>query len=162
MLPFDDGRFPLVLAIGVLPWVADWRRALAELARITAPGGALIATIDNRFRLNHLLDPARNPMLAGPRAALRRVFGRADDDRPEAVSGTYLRPSELGAAAAAHGLRGVAWDAVGFGPFTFLRRPVFGDADGRRLHRRLQAGADDGVAILRATATQFIFLARRA
>lgn len=67
-LPFDDGYFPLVLAIGVLPWVAGWGGALAELARITAPGGSVVATVDNSFRLNHLLDPAETPM---PRRAAR-------------------------------------------------------------------------------------------
>lgn len=38
-LPFPDHSFDLVSCLGVLPIVADWRRCLAELVRVCAPGG---------------------------------------------------------------------------------------------------------------------------
>lgn len=44
-LPFEDGRFDLVLATDVLEHVEDDRAALAELLRITSPGGALLITV---------------------------------------------------------------------------------------------------------------------
>jgi ubiquinone/menaquinone biosynthesis C-methylase UbiE len=159
-LPFADGQFSLTLAVGVLPWVADWTGALSELARITVVGGHVIATIDNRFRLNHLLDPILTPVLSPLRTRLKRMLvgTPAAHEQP---TGVYLRPAEIKAAGAAFGVEVVAWEAIGFGPFTFLRHPLFGDRDGRRLHRRLQAHADDGNGLLRNTATQMLFLARR-
>jgi ubiquinone/menaquinone biosynthesis C-methylase UbiE len=159
-LPFDDGQFSLTLAIGVLPWVEDWARALSELARITAGGGYMIATIDNRFRMNHMLDPALTPVLFPLRARLKRLLFGMPAELAQPM-GTYLRRSQIQTAGAVVGVNVVAWDALGFGPFTFLRRPVFSDRAGRRLHRLLQARADDGVGLLRACAAQLLFLARR-
>ena len=37
-----DGTFLLVLALGVIPWLASPPRATRELARVLAPGGYLI------------------------------------------------------------------------------------------------------------------------
>lgn len=38
-LPFDDGRFDAVLCESVLAFVADKERAIAEMVRVTRPGG---------------------------------------------------------------------------------------------------------------------------
>jgi SAM-dependent methyltransferase len=40
-LPFPDGAFDLVCALDIVEHVGDDERALAELARVTAPGGVL-------------------------------------------------------------------------------------------------------------------------
>src|SRR5262249_22268713 len=56
-LPFADSSFSLVLALGVLPWVDSTRRAIGEMVRVLKPGGFLIANVDNRWRLGHVLDP---------------------------------------------------------------------------------------------------------
>lgn len=44
-LPFADGGFDLVAATDVLEHVAEERRALDELRRVAAPGGALLLTV---------------------------------------------------------------------------------------------------------------------
>lgn len=44
-LPFADGRFGLVAATDVLEHVPDDSRALAELRRVTTPGGRLLLTV---------------------------------------------------------------------------------------------------------------------
>lgn len=44
-LPFEDGRFDAVAANFVLNHVPDPRAALAEIARVTRPGGVVAATI---------------------------------------------------------------------------------------------------------------------
>ena len=41
-LPFDDGRFDLVLSAAMLHHVIDWDKALAEAVRVLRPGGLLI------------------------------------------------------------------------------------------------------------------------
>jgi SAM-dependent methyltransferase len=44
-LPFADASFPLVVAYNVLMDVADMPRAVAEIGRVLAPGGALCACV---------------------------------------------------------------------------------------------------------------------
>jgi SAM-dependent methyltransferase len=44
-LPFADQEFDLVICLDVLEHVSDDRRALAELRRVSSPGGLLIATV---------------------------------------------------------------------------------------------------------------------
>jgi SAM-dependent methyltransferase len=41
-LPFEDGSFDVVIAVTVLCFVSDPRRAVAEMARVLAPGGKLV------------------------------------------------------------------------------------------------------------------------
>ncbi len=42
-LPFDDAAFDLVISCMTLCDIPDYRRAIAEMARVLAPGGALLA-----------------------------------------------------------------------------------------------------------------------
>src|SRR3954452_3430687 len=49
-LPFDDATFGFVLMIEMLQYVAEPARALAEAARVLAPGGALVLTTRQAWR----------------------------------------------------------------------------------------------------------------
>jgi ubiquinone/menaquinone biosynthesis C-methylase UbiE len=42
-LDYQDGQFPAVFNFAVLHHVPDWRRALAEIARVLEPGGRLFS-----------------------------------------------------------------------------------------------------------------------
>lgn len=44
-LPFEDGRFGLVCACDIIEHVANDAQALAEVARVTAPGGVLVISV---------------------------------------------------------------------------------------------------------------------
>lgn len=44
-LPFDDGRFDVVVSADVVCQVDDGHRALQELARVTRPGGAVLVNV---------------------------------------------------------------------------------------------------------------------
>ncbi len=48
MLPFQNGSFHLVLSIGSLEYIPGLQNALAEIVRITKPGGLIIATFANK------------------------------------------------------------------------------------------------------------------
>src|SRR5205085_8140892 len=62
-LTFEESSFDLVIAIGVIPWLARPELAMQEMARVTRVGGHVILTADNRYRLTYLLDPWMNPAL---------------------------------------------------------------------------------------------------
>src|ERR1700722_19842323 len=50
-LPFDDGRFSLVLSCAMLHHVVSWEQALSEATRVLRPGGKLVG-----FDLLHVAD----------------------------------------------------------------------------------------------------------
>ena len=50
-LPFDDGRFSLVLSSAMLHHVVGWEQALSEATRVLRPGGRLVG-----FDLLHVAD----------------------------------------------------------------------------------------------------------
>jgi ubiquinone/menaquinone biosynthesis C-methylase UbiE len=158
-----DGTYPLVVAVGLLPWVSDPARTVAELARVAEPGGWVLLTADNRSRLTFLLDPFVNPWLERPRALVRR--GRDLARRRERQRADVLwrmdRRSFVGALLRANGLEPVRAATVGFGPFTFAGRQVLREGAAVRLHRALQRAADRGVPVVRATGSHYVVVARK-
>jgi SAM-dependent methyltransferase len=156
-LPFSSDAFALVVALGVLPWLHSPGRALQEMARVTRPGGYVIANVDNYWRLTDLLDPRLNPLLQRPRAALRRALL---GPRPGVRDKSHSR-REFDALLASVGLQRQASACFGFGPFTLLGRHVLPRRLGLRLHQRLQAAAERGAPVLRATGATYMVLARK-
>jgi ubiquinone/menaquinone biosynthesis C-methylase UbiE len=155
-LPFGSESFALVISLGVLPWLHSPGVALAEMARVVQPGGAVIANVDNRWRLSDLLDPRLNPLVQRPRAALRQMLlGPRSGVRDRSHS-----MAEFDALLGAAGLIPEQRVCFGFGPFTLLGRQVVPDDVGVQLHRQLQALADRGLPVLRATGAACMVLAR--
>ena len=54
-LPFDDETFDLACSFKVLAHVPDTSKALAEMARVTRPGGSVVAEFYNRDSLRTLV-----------------------------------------------------------------------------------------------------------
>jgi ubiquinone/menaquinone biosynthesis C-methylase UbiE len=76
-LPFPDATFDLVTALGYLEYTPDPGLAIAELVRVTAPGGHLVVSGPNRFRIAYLLDPlgvVRGKLFPVHRGYRRRYF----------------------------------------------------------------------------------------
>jgi SAM-dependent methyltransferase len=123
-IPMAEASQDLIVALGLLPWLEDARPVLAEFQRLLRPGGSLIVTADNRWRLTELLDPSLTPVAAGlrRRVAARRRARRGRPEPPfEVRRHTIDGLRELLISA---GFEPVAGSTVGYGPFTFLRRPV--------------------------------------
>lgn len=68
-LPFKDGEFDFVICWGVLMHVPQLEQAMAELARVVAPGGVLVLSEGN-------MHSAQSLVLRGLKALLRRGRGR--------------------------------------------------------------------------------------
>src|SRR5205085_4423169 len=78
-LPFTGEQFDLVIAVGLLPWLHDPQGALQEMVRVLRPGGWIVVTADNRARLNFIVEPRENPLLAPikvARRAAKRIAGQ--------------------------------------------------------------------------------------
>ncbi len=162
-LAFADQTYDLVVALGVLPWLEDPRQALREMARVTRPGGHVLVTEDNLFRLHSFFDPWLNPGTAWLKRFTKSVLANAGIFRPSASTlGTRLRSVRAADAELQEvGLTKVRGATVGFGPFTFFRRSVLPERSGVTLHHRLQRLADQGAPVLRATGSQYVVMARK-
>jgi ubiquinone/menaquinone biosynthesis C-methylase UbiE len=155
-LPFADGEFDLIVAVGVLPWLHTPAAAVREMARVLGAGAHLVLTADNGARLTSFIDPRE--ILA--RTPLRRVY-RMLRRRPGVARSRQDFPRRIDRLLRQGGLQPVRRRTVGFGPLSFLRRPIFDDARGVRIDQRLQRLADRGVPAVRWTGWHYVVLARK-
>ena len=98
-LPFDDESFDVVVAGEVLEHLAAPRAFLDEALRVLRPGGTLVGSVPNAFRLKNRLrfllgrTPADDPtmvQLLSP-AALLELLSDFDEPRLEFVASRFLR-----------------------------------------------------------------------
>lgn len=156
-LPYSENQFSLVLAIGVLPWLACIRKAMMEFIRVTRPGGFLIVNIDNTWRLHELLDPRLHPVHSPIRHYLRNVLGLPVKVPPTQRCSARQFDRLIGE------LECTKLDGkmLGFGPFSFLGHPLLSESLNIKTSQFLQSCADRQLPIIRSTAAQYIALLRK-
>jgi SAM-dependent methyltransferase len=156
-----DGSYAAVVALGVVPWLHSPERAVRELERVLCPGGAVILTVDNRARLNFVLDPRFNPALVYPMKRRMKALLQRLGKRPLGVLPDVHYPAQLDRLVRTAGLEKRRSRSIGFGPFTFLGVRLLSDARSVALHRRLQRLADRGIRFLRAAGMNYMVLATK-
>jgi ubiquinone/menaquinone biosynthesis C-methylase UbiE len=161
-IPFPDGTFELVVALGVLPWVHAPLQAASEVRRVLRPTGYAILTVGNRWRLTFLIDPLLNPGLAAARRNTKVLLARIGHPLPPQaeVPASLFGRSEFERLLAQAGLDIVSWQTIGFGPVTIWRREILPRRDGLRLDRFLQRRADLGMPLIGALGAQHLVVAR--
>ncbi len=136
-LPVADDAFELVVALGLLPWLDEPAAALREFRRVLAPGGSIVVTTDNRWRLVELLDPTLSalttPLRRNLAPRLRAIRGRETAPFEVQRHSTHDLKRLLGAA----GFVNIATTTVGYGPITFMRKPLLHGATGMRVAKSL-------------------------
>jgi SAM-dependent methyltransferase len=162
-LAFPKNNFGLVLAIGVIPYLHTPKAALEEMVRVLKPGGFLLVTAGNRWRLNHALDPWVCPALQPAKAALGGLLRRFRKPGPEPdmppLRYDSLRQFEDWLSLV--GLAKIKAKTVGFPPLTFRYRQVFGKRTSIKLNRWLQWLVDHNVPAIRSSGMDYIVLARK-
>ncbi len=165
-LSYGDQSFDLIVALGVIPWLHDFQRALAEITRVTAPSGFVVLTFDNALRATILLDPLTFPPFARIRIAVRRRLEKAGlltTWNPWINAPPYSQHSIKKFSESLHeaGLTIMKSTSVGFGPFTFFGHRLFSNGVGVKIQQKLQNYADNGYPILRSAGSQYILLATK-
>jgi ubiquinone/menaquinone biosynthesis C-methylase UbiE len=90
-LPYRDASFDLVYSVKVLAHIEDIRTALSEMARVTRPGGYVLAEFYNPHSLRYLIKSLKPPSKISESSNDEAVYTRYDDI--EAIK-SYL-PIEL-------------------------------------------------------------------
>lgn len=80
-LPFDDASFDLVYSFKVLAHVPEIETALAEMARVTRPGGRIVYELYNRRSLRYLARLWAGARSIGSAHAESDISTRWDDSR---------------------------------------------------------------------------------
>jgi ubiquinone/menaquinone biosynthesis C-methylase UbiE len=78
-VPFPDDHFDLVYSFKVLAHVHDIVGAVAELVRVTRPGGHLLLEFYNSWSLRHVIKRLRPPIRISARRKDDEVYTRYDD-----------------------------------------------------------------------------------
>jgi ubiquinone/menaquinone biosynthesis C-methylase UbiE len=162
-LAFPDGSFGLVLAIGVIPYLHFPQKGLSEMARVLRPGGFLLVTAGNRWRLNDVLDPWSCPPLQPAKRVIGAVFRRFRKGRPDDAE-LPLRLDllrELDRWLLLAELSKIKATTVGFPPIRFGGRSIFGEQTSIRLNNRLQELVDRNVPWIRSSGMDYIVLAKK-
>lgn len=127
-LPFRDGTFDVVLCVGVLSYLREDERAIAEMARVVRPGGAVVIALPNRWLAGKLLDPFYVLVWLPVRVAraVRSLFTRRDRAAGRFHAGLIRRYGrrQLDGAYRRAGLAERRTASVSFGPLTFFRREL--------------------------------------
>jgi ubiquinone/menaquinone biosynthesis C-methylase UbiE len=162
-LSFRDGSFAAVLAIGVIPYLHSPQKALREMARVLKPGGFLLVTAGNHWRLNNIMDPWSSPPLQPAKRVLRTMLQRFRNPRPERPCPPLRLYSsgELGLWLRSLGLAKLKTTTVGFPPLTFHGQPIFGERTSLRLNNWLQGLANRKVPAIRSSGMDYLVLAKK-
>src|SRR5262249_15511897 len=127
-LKFDQGTFDVVVALGLIPWLHSPLQALCEMRRVLKPGGFLVVSSDNLWRLTSWFDPMFTPALARCRgwvaSALRE---RGWIPMPDTPPPTMQSTREFDRWLVQAGFNPTNSATLGFGPFTLFRRNVLPD-----------------------------------
>jgi 2-polyprenyl-3-methyl-5-hydroxy-6-metoxy-1,4-benzoquinol methylase len=162
-LGFAPASFDVVVANGVLPWVADPAVTIAELARVAAPGGHVIVTTGNRAALILVLDPFTTPLVGPAKRWVRRTAERLGIGRGFLAPSlaTYHYPWHVDRLLAAAGLAKVRSASLGFGPCTLFGRTYLPDSVGLVLNRWLAGLARRGTPLVRTGGITYLVHARK-
>jgi 2-polyprenyl-3-methyl-5-hydroxy-6-metoxy-1,4-benzoquinol methylase len=158
-LTFEDESFDLIVALGVINWLHDLEKALAEITRVLKHCGyAVLNSARAHALLNPLAIPAFESILEGVKLELERATQR--NPRNVAPRHMYL-PREINQYLCGAGLTIMKSTQVGFGPFRILNHDMFPYQDELKIQQKLQQYADKGYPILRLAGGQYIVLARK-
>jgi len=160
---FQDNFFDLVIAIGVIPWLAQPELALQEMARVTKPEGSVLLTADNEWRLINLMDPLTNPTLTPLRKGIKNILERKGfyHEPPGRVMETFHKCGSIDETLMDVGLMKTKGTTLGFGPFTFLSHKILPTILDIELHRKLQRFADRNMPGFRSSGAHYLVLARK-
>jgi ubiquinone/menaquinone biosynthesis C-methylase UbiE len=89
-LPFADGSLAAVVTTGVLEYVPDLRAAMAEIARVLAPGGTAICTMSLPRRLERFTTRVVAQLRGGAVSVPQYIFGRREFDDVIEASGLAI------------------------------------------------------------------------
>lgn len=124
-LPYDDDTFAWVAGLGAIEYLTDPGEAVEEFARVTRPGGHIVVTTPNPYRMAFALDPIGVAMgLLGP--------------PPTGYPRQYVSAAKLRGYADRAGLDLIGILGHGVGPLQVAKKPLLPAATSIALSHRAE------------------------
>lgn len=137
-LPFADGAFDIVYAVGVFQYLDDDHAAAREICRVTREGGVILISFANYRMLHLLLDPYYLFRLFKKILRIKEQpsQGESDETRIRRYTLTQLKKMFR-----EHNVHEIESRATSYGPFKFWRREVLPLATSIRISDLLLKGS---------------------
>ncbi len=119
-LPFEDGAFRYVMCWGVLMHVPELQRALAELARVLAPGGVLVLSEGNMYSAQSIAMRTLKRLLGRGRGRVVRTPAGLESHEETGQGVLVTRQCDMGWMKAEGARLGMRLDTRMAGQFTEL------------------------------------------
>lgn len=146
-VPFEDGSFDVVVCMGVLQYLQTDEKAVREIHRVVRPGGLVVLTLPNIFRINNLLDPyyycIRGIQFLVQTSPFRNKRGAetlsaVDLSSNRTFANRRYYYGQLSKLFKRNNLTQVAIAGIGFGPMTLWRTGLFSEPFSQRISRFIQ------------------------
>jgi ubiquinone/menaquinone biosynthesis C-methylase UbiE len=158
-LTFEDQSFGLIVALGVIAWLHDLRKALTEITRVLKQAGFVVLSID---KPHALIDPLMIPAFEAILEKIKTKPDKATLGTLQNVASPHLYSTrKFNQHLREASLISIRTKTMGFDPFTILNHRIFSDQVGARIQQKLQEYADRKYPILRTVGSQQIILARK-
>jgi ubiquinone/menaquinone biosynthesis C-methylase UbiE len=155
-LTFNDQSFDLIIALGVVGWLQNLKKALIEITRVLKPDGYVVL---NSTHAHALLNPLSIPLMESFFRARERWAVR--HSKQNAATPHFYLAKEFNRYLSEINLKIVKYTIVGFGPFIFLNHRLFSDHIEIKIQQKLHQYADARLPFIRSAGTQNIVLARK-
>jgi ubiquinone/menaquinone biosynthesis C-methylase UbiE len=160
-LTFADQSVDTLLALGVISWLHDPMLALKEIRRVMKPAGYVIITVNNLYRLSHLLDPLAFPPFRPLKKVVKGILVATGlREKSESAEPHFYPFAKFHSMMVRSGFEPIKEEKFGYGPLTFMNRHFLSDEAGTRLNNRLQRRADAGSLFYKFIAAQCVVVAR--
>lgn len=160
-LPFPTSSFDLVVGLGVIMWLHNLRRALAELERVLKPGGFIVLGVNNSWSvyIRKLVD-IPDLLRYGVIRTLAKIGSLQNARLKGAPERYYYSANRFCRYMHEAGFERVKYSGFGFGPFTWFGREVFPNA-GVLVHLKLQRYSEGRFRFLGKFSSQLVFSATK-
>jgi len=155
-LTFNDQSFDLIIALGVMGWLHDLKKALIEIRRVLKPGGYVVL---DSTHAHALFNPLSIPLIESFFRARERWTIR-NNEQKTAIPHFYLA-KEFNRHLSEVNLQIVEYKIFGFGPFIVINHKLFPDYVEKKIQQKLQRYADARLPFIRSAGIQNIVLARK-
>lgn len=140
-LPFRDGCFDLVYCLGVLSYLKEDKKAIAEMSRVTKEDGTVIVSVPNLLMINKFIDPYYYFAWLPYQLLIKKVIVKFDKTIKKSYETSMIRRyvlKNIVNLSKTYNLNLSEIKDVSYGPFTIWRKSVIPLSSSIRISEKIR------------------------